>query len=99
MRQRVALVRAFAFRPALLLMDEPFQSLDAATRRSMHDLLLKLWGKDRPTVLLVTHDQEEATMLGSRIILFAGTPARIESDLKAEPNVCGTKHTVSGLAQ
>ncbi|WP_312118390.1 ATP-binding cassette domain-containing protein [Brevibacillus reuszeri] len=99
MRQRVALVRAFAFRPALLLMDEPFQSLDAATRRSMHDLLLKLWGKDRPTVLLATHDQEEAAMLGSRIVLLDGTPARIESDLKAEPKACGTKHTVSGLAQ
>ncbi|WP_051776046.1 ABC transporter ATP-binding protein [Paenibacillus tyrfis] len=85
MRQRVALVRAFAFRPALLLMDEPFQSLDAAARRSMHDLLLNLWRKDRPTVLLATHDREEATVLGSRIVLLAGTPARIEFDLKAGP--------------
>ncbi|MED0670117.1 ATP-binding cassette domain-containing protein [Aneurinibacillus aneurinilyticus] len=99
MRQRVALVRAFAFRPTLLLMDEPFQGLDAAARRSMHNLLLNLWRRDRPTVLLATHDCEEATTLGSRIVLLAGTPARIEFELEAVDSACGPKYTISELAK
>ncbi|SFF16890.1 NitT/TauT family transport system ATP-binding protein [Paenibacillus algorifonticola] len=81
MRQRVSLVRAFAASPDLLLMDEPFQSLDPAARLNMHQLLLKLWEKDKPTVLLVTHDCDEALRLGSRIVLLAGSPASIAMDI------------------
>ncbi|KQN99027.1 ABC transporter ATP-binding protein [Paenibacillus sp. Leaf72] len=81
MRQRVSLVRAFAASPDLLLMDEPFQSLDPAARLNMQQLLLKLWEMDKPTVLLVTHDCEEALRLGSRIVLLAGSPASIALDI------------------
>ncbi|WP_341279099.1 ABC transporter ATP-binding protein [Paenibacillus sp. FSL H8-0537] len=84
MRQRVSLVRAFAASPEWLLMDEPFQSLDPATRLNMHQLLLNLWEKDKPTVLLVTHDCDEALRLGSRIVLLAGSPASIALDIHEE---------------
>nr|WP_275901699.1 ATP-binding cassette domain-containing protein [Paenibacillus sp. SYP-B3998] len=99
MRQRVALVRAFAYRPTLLLMDEPFQSLDAFSRRSMHDLLLNLWRMDKPTVMLATHDREEATVLSSRIVLLTGTPAQIGLDLKAANHACEPKYSTLELAQ
>jgi len=99
MRQRVALVRAFVFCPTVLLMDEPFQGLDIAARRSMHNLLLDLWRRDRPTVLLTTHDWEDAVVLGSRIVLLGGSPARIQFDLKAMNHTYGQKYTELGLSQ
>lgn len=74
MRQRVSLVRAFAVNPGLLLMDEPFQGLDAATRRDMQQILLRLWRRTKPTVLLVTHDPDEAMALGSHILVLGGDP-------------------------
>lgn len=74
MKQRVSLIRAFITTPGLLLMDEPFQSLDAATRQDMQKLLLRLWYKKKPTVLLVTHDLDEALALGSRIVVLKGSP-------------------------
>lgn len=72
MKQRVSLIRAFVANPGLLLMDEPFQSLDAGTRQDMQKLLLRLWHKNKPTVLLVTHDLDEALALGSRIVVLTG---------------------------
>lgn len=83
MRQRVSLVRAFVSDPTLLILDEPFQSLDAAARKDMHAVLLRLWRKEKPTVLLVTHDLEEALALGSRIVVLGGSPAEIVVDVKA----------------
>lgn len=83
MKQRVAVVRAFVSLPELLFMDEPFQSLDAATREEMHRLFLRLWQKERPTVLLVTHDCEEALALGTRIIVLGGAPAKIVGEVCA----------------
>jgi len=72
MRQRVALARALIGRPSVLLMDEPFASLDAQTRELMQDDLLALWERQRPTVLFVTHSVDEALLLADRVIVMGG---------------------------
>jgi NitT/TauT family transport system ATP-binding protein len=72
MRQRVALARALIGRPDLLLMDEPFASLDAQTRELMQEDLLTLWDQQRPTVLFVTHSVDEALLLADRIVVMGG---------------------------
>ena len=79
--QRVAIVRALVTRPKVLLMDEPFSALDALTRASLHDHLLGLWENDRPTLLLVTHDVEEAIVLADRAIVMQPKPGRIFADI------------------
>ncbi|WP_025850643.1 ABC transporter ATP-binding protein [Paenibacillus ehimensis] len=89
MKQRVSLVRAFVSDPTLLIMDEPFQSLDAAAKKDMQTLLLRLWHKKKPMVLLVTHDLEEALALGSRIVVLGGSPAEIVEDIKAAGSAGG----------
>lgn len=68
MAQRVAIARALVMEPALLLLDEPFAALDAFTRRSMQNELVDIWQKRRPTVVFVTHDVEEAVLLGERVL-------------------------------
>ncbi|MHB8065322.1 MAG: ABC transporter ATP-binding protein [Ruminiclostridium sp.] len=68
--QRVAIARAFILRPDLLLMDEPFSSLDEITREEARELFLKIWEQNRPTTILVTHSIEEALYLGNRIIVM-----------------------------
>lgn len=70
--QRTALARALVREPQLLLLDEPFAALDALTRYRMHDLVLALWRKHRPAVLLVTHDVDEAIALADRILVLDG---------------------------
>ncbi len=81
MRQRVQLARALINRPAVLLMDEPFGALDAQTRARMQELLLRIWGLYHPTVLLVTHDVEEAILLSHRVYVMTKTPGRIKLTL------------------
>ena len=76
MRHRAAFARVLVNRPRLLLMDEPFGALDAITRASMQRFLLQLWERDRMTVVFVTHDVEEAVLLGDRICVMTGTPGR-----------------------
>ncbi len=76
-RQRVALARALAVEPDLLLLDEPFGALDAITRASLQDELLRVWERTRRTVLFVTHDIAEAVYLADRVVLLAGHPASI----------------------
>jgi sulfonate transport system ATP-binding protein len=71
-RQRVALARALVHRPDLLLLDEPFGALDALTRAGMQRLLEQLWQRERCTVLLVTHDVEEALLLADRVVVLLG---------------------------
>jgi sulfonate transport system ATP-binding protein len=68
--QRTALARALVREPKLLLLDEPFGALDALTRIQMHDLVLQLWRRHRPAVLLVTHDVEEALLLSERVLIL-----------------------------
>jgi NitT/TauT family transport system ATP-binding protein len=79
-RQRVGIARALAVRPDLLLMDEPFGALDAVTRRTLQDELLAIHQATGTTILFVTHDLDEAAYLADRIVLLAGTPARIVQD-------------------
>ncbi|MEE4119831.1 MAG: ABC transporter ATP-binding protein [Paracoccaceae bacterium] len=81
MRQRVALVRAFATEPTLLLMDEPFGALDHQTRKIMQAYLLSTWRDSGATVVMVTHDLDEALMLADRLVLFTGQPGRIAETL------------------
>jgi sulfonate transport system ATP-binding protein len=76
-QQRVAIARAFVARPKVLLLDEPFSALDAFTRASLHEHLLALWQEQRPTVVMVTHDVEEAVTLADRIIIMRPKPGRV----------------------
>ena len=78
MRQRVSIARAFATKPELLLLDEPFGALDALTRGVIQDELVKIWSQDRQTVFMITHDVDEAILLADRIFLMTNGPqARI----------------------
>ncbi len=76
-RQRVGIARALAVDPDLLLMDEPFGSLDAITRQTLQDELLRIWHETGKSVLFVTHDIDEAVYLGDRVLLLGGSPATI----------------------
>ncbi|MBV9389855.1 MAG: ABC transporter ATP-binding protein [Chroococcidiopsidaceae cyanobacterium CP_BM_ER_R8_30] len=80
MAQRVAIARALVTKPSILLLDEPFSALDAFTRLKMQEHLLKLWEYDRPTMILVTHDIEEALVLSDRAIVMRGNPGHIHQD-------------------
>lgn len=78
MQQRVAIARAFALNPGILLMDEPFGAADALTRTHLQDLLLHLWEADRKTVLVVTHDIDEALILSHRVVVMTSRPSRVK---------------------
>lgn len=77
MRQRIAIARAFVTDPEILLMDEPFGSLDAQTRLILQDELLKIWSDHKKTVIFVTHDIDEAILLGDRVLVMTSVPGRI----------------------
>jgi len=96
-RQRVSLARALAVEPEILLMDEPFSALDAISRETLQDELLRVWrataeGSTPKTVIFVTHDIEEAAYLADRVVVLSGSPGRIVGDHRitaARPRVRG----------
>jgi len=81
MKMRVAIARAMALEPDVLLMDEPFAALDALTRRTMQQELLSLWDQLHFTMLFVTHSIEEAILVGSRILVLSPHPGRVRAEL------------------
>jgi NitT/TauT family transport system ATP-binding protein len=77
MRQRVSLARVLAFDPDMLLLDEPFSALDAQTRMRAQEFFLEVWQRDRKTVLLVTHDIQEALFMADEVLVFSARPAKL----------------------
>ncbi len=84
MRQRVAVARALAMRPKVLLMDEPFAALDVQTRAKMQDFLLDVWQASGASVLFVTHHIEEAIALADRVVVFTARPGRVKTIVPVE---------------
>jgi NitT/TauT family transport system ATP-binding protein len=82
MSRRVSIIRAFAINPTLLLMDEPFVSLDASTARQVRHLLVNLWQQRPHTILFVTHDLREAIILADRLIFLTASPMSIINEIK-----------------
>jgi sulfonate transport system ATP-binding protein len=80
MAQRVAIARALVAQPSLILLDEPFSALDAVNRLKLQNHLLQIWQADRPTMLVVTHDVEEAVFFGDRVIVLGRNSGQIKDD-------------------
>jgi NitT/TauT family transport system ATP-binding protein len=81
MKQRVSLARAFVNDPEILLMDEPFAALDAQTKLILQEELLRIWKEHKKSVIYVTHDIEEAILLGDRVIVMTQRPGRVKKDV------------------
>ncbi len=85
MQQRVGIARAFSLEPRLLLLDEPFSLLDALTRMELQDQLMELWERTRRTVLMVTHDVDEALLLADRVVMMTSGPAATIGEILEVP--------------
>jgi NitT/TauT family transport system ATP-binding protein len=81
MQQRVGVARALANSPEVLLMDEPFASVDAQTRMTLQEELTRIWQERRPTILFVTHDVEEAVFLANRVVVLSRPPSRVVAEV------------------
>ncbi|GAA3427214.1 ABC transporter ATP-binding protein [Streptosporangium sandarakinum] len=84
MQQRVAIARALAYKPALMLMDEPFGSVDAQTREDLEDLVLQVRRSSGMTIVLITHDIDESVYVGDRVVVLSKSPATVVGDLRVE---------------
>lgn len=78
-QQRVGIARALAVKPKILFMDEPFGALDPITRRTLQDELIEIWKREKTTIIFVTHDIEEAIILGSKIVIMEPNPGKIKT--------------------
>jgi NitT/TauT family transport system ATP-binding protein len=94
MKQRVAIARTLAYDPKILLLDEPFGALDAMTRETMQDELLRLWQENRKTVLMVTHDVTEAVYLSGRVLVMSSRPGRIVQEFTVDIDRSGSREEV-----
>lgn len=84
MKQRVAIARAYAANPEVLLMDEPFGALDAQTRTQLQQELLETWERERKTCFFITHDVDEALILGQRVVIMSARPGRIKDIVEVD---------------
>jgi NitT/TauT family transport system ATP-binding protein len=84
MRQRVGFARALSLDPEIILMDEPFSSVDEQTRELLQEQLLELWRETRKTILFVTHSIDEAVYMANRVVVMAARPGRVVEDIKVD---------------
>jgi NitT/TauT family transport system ATP-binding protein len=102
MKQRVAIVRALAWNPSILLMDEPFSALDELTKAELQDELLAIWARERKTILFVTHNLSEAVYLADRVAVMSAHPGRIVATIPVElarPRDPGVRETLEFVQQ
>ncbi|WP_345246903.1 ABC transporter ATP-binding protein [Pigmentiphaga soli] len=100
MKQRVAIARTLVSNPALMLMDEPFGALDAQTKVTMHELLLRLWERRRQTVMFVTHDVNEALVLADVVYVMSAAPGRIIERIEVDsPRPRSAEHIDEGFVR